>query len=199
MCLFLDHWIGYWSIECYRSSLCYFFLQDKEQNESDASAGEVAAVCADGEKDVSADQVTSCHITRMPHFLRRKCEKQCFTLLSQTLCELQAKESKVAPKQTGTSTSTSDIWAGGVKSGELGLNLCQTDGARSALDDLEDGHLSDNEGEDGPKEKKMKKKDKSKKKKKKAVMLLVIGYCLSYLSTLQRPENLKRLFQTPST
>lgn len=175
-------------------------MQDKEQHESDASAGEVAAVCADGEKDVSADQVTSCPITRMPHFLHTKCEKQRFTLLWQTLCELQAKkESKVAPKQTGTSTSTSDIWAGGVKSAELGWNLCQTGGARSAPDDLEDGHLSDDEGEDGPKEKKMKKKDKSKKKKKKAaVMLLVNGYCLSYLSTLQRPENLKRLFQTPS-
>lgn len=135
----------------------------------------------------------------MPHFLRRKCEKQCFPLLWQTLCELQAKqESKVVPKQTGTSTSTSDVWAGGVKSAELGWNLCQTDGARSALDDLEDGHLSDDEGEDGPKEKKMKKKDKSKKKKK-AVMLLVNGSCLSYLSTLQRPENLQSLFQSPST
>lgn len=87
-----------------------------------------------------------------------------------------------------------------MESRELGWNLCQADAARSALDDLEDGHLSDDEGEDGPKEKKMKKKDKSKKKKKKkAVMLLVNGYCLSYLSTLQHPENLKRLFQTPST
>lgn len=49
-----------------------------------------------------------------PH--RKRCEKQRFALLSQTLCELQAKkESKAAPKQAGRSTSTSDISAGGVK------------------------------------------------------------------------------------
>lgn len=54
--------------------------------------------------------------------------------------------------------------------------FCRAEGARSVLNDLEDGHLSDDEGEDGTKEKKMKKKDKKKKKKKKKeVMLLANG------------------------
>lgn len=62
-------------------------------------------------------------------------------------------------------------------------NFCQAERAQSVPDDLENGHLSDDEGEDGTKEEKIKKKDK-KKKKKKEVMLLANGYCVRCLSNL---------------
>lgn len=45
-----------------------------------SAGGEATASGADGEKDVGADQVTSCHMTRMPHLHAEKCERQCFPL-----------------------------------------------------------------------------------------------------------------------
>lgn len=100
------------------------------------AGGEMTALGADGEKDVSADQVSSYHMTRMPHVHAEKCKKRCFTLISQTLSELQAKEeSKVAHKQAGMSTTASNMSAGSVKSGSFvwsyGISVKQREHSRS--------------------------------------------------------------------
>lgn len=76
-----------------------------------SAGGEMAAL---GERDVCADQVSSCHMTRMPHVHAGEREMQCFILLFQTRSEVRAKEEGRGPKQAGMSTTASNISAGSV-------------------------------------------------------------------------------------